>query len=123
SGVGVARHRSWLHRLPTTSLPPLPGPRRTNATGTHPSPARGEGTNLSAKADSLRGPAAVEHERGAGHQRGSVGGEKHNRAGDLVELAEATELDLRQHLVAERFVLKERPRHRCLQESRTETID
>src|SRR5262249_16295914 len=63
---------------------------------------------------SLRGPAAVEEERGAGHQRGGIGREKDDRAGQLVELAEAAELDLAQDLVAERLVLEERPRHRRL---------
>src|SRR5881396_2378990 len=36
---------------------------------------------------SLRGPAPVNHQRGAGHQSGSVGGEKDDGARQVLELA------------------------------------
>src|SRR5262249_25776781 len=72
---------------------------------------------------SLRGPAAVDDQRRAGHQRGGVGGEKHDRAGQLLELAEPAELDLGQHLVAERLILEERPGHRRFQEGRADAVD
>src|SRR5207247_11351106 len=77
------------------------------------------GTYICTRRDqSFRRPAAVEHERRAGHQRGGVGGEEDDRAGQLLELAESAELDPADHLVAERLVLEERPRHRRLQEGR-----
>jgi hypothetical protein len=52
---------------------------------------------------SLSSPTAIENECRAGHQRRGVGGEKDNRSGDFVQLAEATKLDLRQHFVPEMF--------------------
>src|SRR3954454_11228166 len=39
-------------------------------------------------------PPAVEDERRTGHQRRGIGGEKEDRAGQILELAEAAELDL-----------------------------
>src|SRR5271166_4572173 len=50
---------------------------------------------------SLRRPAAVEDERRARHQRGGVAGEEDDGAGQFLELPEAAELDLAQHLRAE----------------------
>src|SRR5215211_9268609 len=79
--------------------------------------------NLPTYGASLRRPSPIDDQRRAGHQRGSVGGEEDDRAGDFLELAEAAELDLAQHLVAERLVLKERARHRRLQERRPEAVD
>src|SRR5580700_12025766 len=72
---------------------------------------------------SFGGPAAIEHERGAGHQRRGVGGEEHDGAGEFIELAETAELYLRQHFIAKRLVLEERPRHRRFQKGRTQTVD
>src|SRR5882724_6724982 len=71
----------------------------------------------------FRGPAAVEHQRRAGHQRGCAGGEEHNGAGQLVELPEPAELDLGQHLVAERLVLEIRSGHRRFEKRRAEAVD
>src|SRR5262249_21526175 len=68
-------------------------------------------------------PTAVENERRSRHQRRGVGGEKHDRTGDLVELTETAKFDLPKHFIAERLVLEERPRHRRLQKCRTETVD
>src|SRR5581483_982264 len=50
---------------------------------------------------SLSSPTAIENKRRAGHQRRGVGGEKDDRSGDFVKLAEAAELDLRQHFISE----------------------
>src|SRR5215471_15740845 len=74
----------------------------------------GGSASVVASIESFRGPAAVDHQRRAGHQRGGVGGEKNDRAGQLLELAEPAELDLGQHLVAKDLVLEERPGHRRL---------
>src|SRR5262245_9269874 len=76
-----------------------------------------------ARATSFGSPAAIEDQRRAGHQRGGVGGEKQARAGQLVELAEAAELDLGQYLVAERLILEERTRHRRLEKGRSQAVD
>src|SRR3954464_5855934 len=67
-------------------------------------------------------PAAVDHHCGAGHQRGRLRGQEHDRASELLELAETAELDLRQHFIAKRLVLEEWPRHRGFQEGRTEAV-
>src|SRR5690348_18161412 len=48
---------------------------------------RGGSASVAASIRSLRGPAAVDDSGRAGHQRGGVGGEKHDRAGELLELA------------------------------------
>ena len=64
------------------------------------------------------GPPAIDDERRARHQRGCIGSEKDDGAGQFLELAEPAELDLRQHLVAERLVLEEWPRHRRFEERR-----
>src|SRR3974377_2130735 len=84
---------------------------------------RGGEITANTRAQSLRGPAAIQHQRGSGDQRRGVGGEKPDGAGDLVELAEPAELNLGQHFVTERFVLEKRPRHRRLKEGRTDAID
>src|SRR3984893_4346891 len=66
----------------------------------------------------LRRPAAVDHEGGAGHQGRGVGGEEYDGAGQVLDLAQAAELDLAQHLLAETLVREERPRQRRLDEGR-----
>src|ERR1043166_2887243 len=71
----------------------------------------------------LRRPAAVDHEGGAGHQRGGVGGEEHACAGQVLDLAEAAELDLAQDLLAERLVREERLCQRRLDEGGAERVD
>ena len=50
-------------------------------------------------------------------------GEEHDGAGHLVELAEAAEFYLRQHLVAKHLVLEERFCHRRFEERRSEAVD
>src|ERR1700747_160556 len=64
----------------------------------------------------LRRPAAVDYEGGARHQRGGVGGGEHEGGGQALALAQAAELDLAQHLLAETLVGEERPRQRRLDE-------
>src|SRR5215831_5505136 len=71
---------------------------------------------------SLGGPAAVEHEGRARHQRGRLRGEKDDGAGQLLELSEAAELDLCQHFLAEGLVLEEGARHGSLEKGRTQAV-
>ena len=71
----------------------------------------------------LGGPAAIYNHSRAGHQRRRVRGEEHDRAGDLVELAEAAELDAGQHLGLEGGVLEERAGQRRFQEGRADAVD
>src|SRR4051794_13966179 len=64
----------------------------------------------------LRGPAAVDQDRGAGHQRRSVGGKKQDRAHEVLDRADASELDLRHDPFLGPGVRQERLRHRRLDE-------
>ena len=66
----------------------------------------------------LRRPAAIDDQRRAGHQPRRIARQEHDRAGELVHLPDAAELDLAQHLLAERLVLEERPGQRRLDEGR-----
>ena len=63
-------------------------------------------------------PAAIDDQRRAGHQRGRVAGQEHHGAHQVLDGAEAAELDLGQHAVAERGVLEERLCQRRLDEGR-----
>src|SRR3954469_3977645 len=68
-------------------------------------------------------PAAVEDKRRTGHQRRGGGGEEGDRAGQLFELAEAGELDLGEHLVAECLVLEGLAIHRRYYKGRSQAVD
>src|SRR5262245_54020956 len=71
----------------------------------------------------FRGPTAVEDQRRAGHQRRRIGREKHDRAGQLLKLAQPAELDALECVLAECLVLEERPRHRRLDEGWADGVD
>src|SRR5215217_995799 len=85
--------------------------------------ATGKATHIGVRTWLLRGPAAVDHEGGAGHQRRGVRGEEDDGAHEVLDLPEPPELDLRQDAAHERLVLQERPRHRRLDEGRADGVD
>src|SRR5690606_35898328 len=99
----------------------LPGPWPSTMNATRAAVAAGRDVVHYARLD--RSPATVDGKGRSGHQGRGVGGEEHDRAHEILDLAHAPERDAGQRSGTELGIGEERRGHRRAHEGRAERVD